>query len=202
VSVRGARPGDGSGIARVWLSAAAYYASLDPAHFSSPAMVRTAWFARGIQALPRAAAEPIQRHREVVHPDLRHDDLLTGCFTAAGAGCRGLPMTAKPCRYQRHGSRSPSVQETDFSSCRVRARSAERARGDSPVRGGRACHPPHGCRPGRQPDLGPGWRDQKLAARRPWQRVSVTLARAPSPVRCPRRPGRWSRSPGRRRSRG
>jgi GNAT superfamily N-acetyltransferase len=36
VSVRGARPGDGSGIARVWLSAAAYYASLDPAHFQMP----------------------------------------------------------------------------------------------------------------------------------------------------------------------
>src|SRR5260370_14032689 len=36
VSVRGARPGDGSGIARVWLSAAAYYAGLDPAHFQVP----------------------------------------------------------------------------------------------------------------------------------------------------------------------
>src|SRR5437660_3442955 len=46
---------------------------------------------RGIRALPRAGAEPIQRHREVVHPDLRHDDLLTGCFTATGAGCRGSP---------------------------------------------------------------------------------------------------------------
>src|SRR5258708_27758607 len=46
---------------------------------------------RGIQALPRAGAEPIQRHREVVHPDLRHDDLLTSCFTATGTGCRGPP---------------------------------------------------------------------------------------------------------------
>src|SRR5690348_13543712 len=46
---------------------------------------------RGIQALPRAGAEPIQRHREVVHPDLRHDDLLTSSFTATGAGCRGPP---------------------------------------------------------------------------------------------------------------
>ena len=46
---------------------------------------------RGLRALPRAGAEPIQRHREVVHPDLRHDDLLTGCFPATGAGCRGPP---------------------------------------------------------------------------------------------------------------
>src|SRR6516162_9988481 len=46
---------------------------------------------RGLQALPLTGAEPIQRYREVVHPDLRHDDLLTGCFTATGAGCRGPP---------------------------------------------------------------------------------------------------------------
>ena len=46
---------------------------------------------RGIQALPRAGAEPIQRHREVVHPDLRHDDLPTSCLTATGTGCRGPP---------------------------------------------------------------------------------------------------------------
>jgi GNAT superfamily N-acetyltransferase len=36
VSVRGARPGDGSAITRVWLSAACYYADLDPAHFQVP----------------------------------------------------------------------------------------------------------------------------------------------------------------------
>ena len=41
--------------------------------------------------MPRASAEPIQRHREVVHPDLRHDDLLTSYSTATGAGCRGPP---------------------------------------------------------------------------------------------------------------
>src|SRR5271166_3670993 len=39
---------------------------------------------RGSQALLLAGAESIQRHREVVHPDLRHDDLLTGCFTRLG----------------------------------------------------------------------------------------------------------------------
>jgi hypothetical protein len=39
-----------------------------------------------LQALPLTGAEPIQRHREVVHPDLRHDDLLTGCITATGTG--------------------------------------------------------------------------------------------------------------------
>ena len=36
VSVRAARPGDGDAIARVWLSTAAYYAGLDPAHFQVP----------------------------------------------------------------------------------------------------------------------------------------------------------------------
>ena len=36
VGVRAARPGDGDAIARVWLSAAAYYADLDPAHFQVP----------------------------------------------------------------------------------------------------------------------------------------------------------------------
>lgn len=36
VTVRAARPGDGAGIAQVWLSAAAYYADLDPAHFQVP----------------------------------------------------------------------------------------------------------------------------------------------------------------------
>jgi GNAT superfamily N-acetyltransferase len=35
--VRVARPGDGAGIARVWLDAAAYYAELDPEHFKMPA---------------------------------------------------------------------------------------------------------------------------------------------------------------------
>src|ERR1700749_5012295 len=32
---------------------------------------------RSLQALPLAGAESIQRDREVVHPNLRHDDLLT-----------------------------------------------------------------------------------------------------------------------------
>jgi GNAT superfamily N-acetyltransferase len=36
VTVRAARPGDGAAIAEVWLSAAAYYADLDPAHFQVP----------------------------------------------------------------------------------------------------------------------------------------------------------------------
>jgi GNAT superfamily N-acetyltransferase len=36
VTVRPARPGDGAGIAQVWLSTAAYYADLDPAHFQVP----------------------------------------------------------------------------------------------------------------------------------------------------------------------
>jgi GNAT superfamily N-acetyltransferase len=36
VTIRAPRPGDGAGMARVWLSAAAYYADLDPAHFRVP----------------------------------------------------------------------------------------------------------------------------------------------------------------------
>ena len=34
--IRPPRPGDGQGMARVWLSAGAYYADLDPAHFQLP----------------------------------------------------------------------------------------------------------------------------------------------------------------------
>jgi GNAT superfamily N-acetyltransferase len=36
VTVRAARPGDGTGISRAWLSVAAYYAELDPEHFQVP----------------------------------------------------------------------------------------------------------------------------------------------------------------------
>jgi GNAT superfamily N-acetyltransferase len=36
VQLRPPRPGDGPGMARVWLSAGAYYADLDPAHFQLP----------------------------------------------------------------------------------------------------------------------------------------------------------------------
>jgi GNAT superfamily N-acetyltransferase len=36
LNVRPARRGDGAGIAQVWVSAAAYYADLDPAHFQLP----------------------------------------------------------------------------------------------------------------------------------------------------------------------
>jgi GNAT superfamily N-acetyltransferase len=36
VTIRPPRPGDGPGMARVWLSAGAYYADLDPAHFQRP----------------------------------------------------------------------------------------------------------------------------------------------------------------------
>ncbi len=36
VTVRAPRPGDGAGMARVWISAAAYYADLDAEHFQVP----------------------------------------------------------------------------------------------------------------------------------------------------------------------
>jgi GNAT superfamily N-acetyltransferase len=36
ITIRPARPGDGDGMARVWASAADYYADLDPEHFQRP----------------------------------------------------------------------------------------------------------------------------------------------------------------------
>jgi hypothetical protein len=36
LTIRAARPGDGSGMARAWASAADYYADLDPEHFQRP----------------------------------------------------------------------------------------------------------------------------------------------------------------------
>lgn len=36
VTIRTPRSGDGTGMARVWLSAAAYYAGLDARHFQIP----------------------------------------------------------------------------------------------------------------------------------------------------------------------
>ena len=36
VQIRPPRPGDGEGMARVWLSAGAYYVDLDPVHFQLP----------------------------------------------------------------------------------------------------------------------------------------------------------------------
>lgn len=39
VTIRLARRGDGAGIARAWLSSAAYYARLDPEHFQVPRAV-------------------------------------------------------------------------------------------------------------------------------------------------------------------
>ena len=40
VTVRTPRPGDGAGMARVWLSAAAYYAGLDSEYFQVPPSTR------------------------------------------------------------------------------------------------------------------------------------------------------------------
>src|SRR5215475_5084270 len=56
---------------------------------------------RGLQALPLTGAEPIQRHREVVHPDLRHDDLPTDCLTRPGP--------AAAARHQSGRSTGPEV---------------------------------------------------------------------------------------------
>src|SRR5260221_421080 len=66
---------------------------------------------RGIQALPRAGAEPIQRHREVVHPDLRHDDLLTSCLTATGPVAAGATSEDDPLA-QSHRQRLAAEHHT------------------------------------------------------------------------------------------
>jgi GNAT superfamily N-acetyltransferase len=58
VRVRDARPGDGSGIARVWLSAAAYYAGLDPVHFQLPSAEGLA--GRFENAIPRGGGDLLQ----------------------------------------------------------------------------------------------------------------------------------------------
>ncbi|MGH3151273.1 MAG: GNAT family N-acetyltransferase [Streptosporangiaceae bacterium] len=56
--IRPSRPGDGEGMARVWLSAGAYYADLDPAHFQIPsAEGLTESFEDSIAAATRAADE-------------------------------------------------------------------------------------------------------------------------------------------------
>src|ERR1700733_788657 len=52
---------------------------------------------RGVQALPLAGAEPVQRYREVVHPHSRHGDLLTRCFAATRTGC-GLSPSVRTVR--------------------------------------------------------------------------------------------------------
>lgn len=58
VEIRASRPGDGAGMARVWLSAGAYYAGLDPAHFQVPAADGLAEsFEDSITAAARAADE-------------------------------------------------------------------------------------------------------------------------------------------------
>ena len=36
ITIRTARPGDGAGVSRAWLSAAGYYVDLDPEHFQMP----------------------------------------------------------------------------------------------------------------------------------------------------------------------
>jgi len=60
---------------------------------------------RGVQALPLAGAESVQRYREVVYPHLRQGDLLTCCFTATPAGCR-VPAASED---DRRGPKSSSV---------------------------------------------------------------------------------------------
>ena len=54
VTVRAPRPGDGAGMARVWLSAAAYYADLDPEYFQVPS---AEGLAESFEAAPWTAGE-------------------------------------------------------------------------------------------------------------------------------------------------
>ena len=57
VTVRAARPGDGAGVSLAWVSAAGYYAELDPEHFQVPPAdgLAAGWddqFGRASEALP------------------------------------------------------------------------------------------------------------------------------------------------------
>jgi GNAT superfamily N-acetyltransferase len=77
VQIRPPRPGDGQGMARVWLSAGAYYADLDPAHFQLPSAEGLAEsFEAGIEATAQdQATDKLQLLAE-------RDRVVTGWLTA------------------------------------------------------------------------------------------------------------------------
>ena len=75
VQIRPSGPGDGEGMARVWLSAGAYYAGLDPALFQAPS---ADGLAESFEADIGAASDSSERLRLVAE----QDDQVAGWVTA------------------------------------------------------------------------------------------------------------------------
>jgi hypothetical protein len=75
VQIRPARVGDGDGMARVWLTAGAYYAALDPAHFQLPS-------AEGLAASFDADIAATSEDSEKLRLIAECDDLMAGWLTA------------------------------------------------------------------------------------------------------------------------
>jgi len=75
VQIRPPQPGDGEGMARVWLSAGAYYADLDPAHFQLPS-------AEGLAASFEADIEAKTADADSLRLVTERDSVVTGWLTA------------------------------------------------------------------------------------------------------------------------
>jgi len=75
VQIRPPRPGDGEGMARVWLSAGAYYADLDPAHFQLPS-------AEGLPESFEADIEARSTDANSLRLVAERDSTVTGWLTA------------------------------------------------------------------------------------------------------------------------
>jgi hypothetical protein len=73
--IRPSRPGDGEGMARVWLSAGAYYADLDPAHFQVPS-------AEGLAGSFEADIEAKSADADSLRLVAERDSVVTGWLTA------------------------------------------------------------------------------------------------------------------------
>ena len=75
VQIRLPRPGDGEGMARVWLSAGAYYADLDPALFQVPS-------ADGLAESFEADIEARSTDTGSLRLVAERDSAVTGCLSA------------------------------------------------------------------------------------------------------------------------
>ncbi|HEV2253590.1 MAG TPA: GNAT family N-acetyltransferase [Streptosporangiaceae bacterium] len=75
VQIRPARAGDGDGMARVWLTAGAYYADLDPAHFQLPS-------AEGLAASFDADIAATSEDSDKLRLIAERDGLMAGWLTA------------------------------------------------------------------------------------------------------------------------
>ena len=75
VQIRPAKPGDGQGMARVWLSAGAYYADLDPAHFQLPS-------AEGLAECFEADIEATSADTGALRLVAERDSTVTGWLSA------------------------------------------------------------------------------------------------------------------------